>query len=74
MKRFKIFSIVIALLTAIFMLTSCGGSGGWGEPQPADESLPEFNTSCLPLTVTDGESYGNFAFDANGNLLFHVDR
>jgi hypothetical protein len=31
-----------------------------------------FNTSCLPLAVTDGYSYGSFTFDANGNLLFVV--
>lgn len=71
MKKLKIVSTVIALLTFIFMLTACGG-GGWGDPHPADESLSPFNTSCLPLSVTDAESYGGFAFDANGNLLFHV--
>ena len=73
MKRLRIVSLAIALLTVIFMLTSCG-SGGWGEPQPENESLSAFNTSCLPLTVDDGESSGNFALDANGNLLFHVDQ
>lgn len=72
MKKIRIVCIVIALLIVIFMLTSCG-SGGWGEPQSQNEPLSAFNTSCLPLTVADGESCGNFVFDANGNLLFHVD-
>lgn len=29
-----------------------------------------FNTSSLPLTVTDGSPIFSFAFDGNGNLLF----
>ena len=71
MKKSRIVSIVIALSIVIFMLTSCG-SGGWGEPQPKNEPLSAFNTSCLPLAVPDAGSYGSFTFDADGNLLFVV--
>jgi hypothetical protein len=35
--------------------------------------LSPFNTTFLPLDVTDDNSYGSFAFDANGNLLFVAD-
>ena len=66
MKKLRIVSIVVALLTVIFMFTSCTpGNGPTGTA-----SLPAFNTSSLPLTVTDGNPIFSFAFDGNGNLLF----
>ena len=66
MKKLRIVSIVVALLTVIFMFTACTpGNGPTGTA-----SLPPFNTASLPLTVTDGQAIFSFAFDGNGNLLF----
>ena len=71
MKKRRIVSIVIALLIVIFMLTSC--TPGNGPTPPPKKALSAFNTSCLPLAVTETDGgYGSFTLDANGNLLFVV--
>jgi hypothetical protein len=69
MKQLKTISVLISILAVVFIFTACGGQGGWGEPSP-DTSLAPFNTSTLPLNVTDGTPVFSFAFDNVGNLLF----
>jgi sugar lactone lactonase YvrE len=65
MKKFRVVSIVIAILMVIFMLTSCSKSDS--------SSRGPFDTSALPLAVTGSNGpYGSFTFDGDGNLLFDV--
>lgn len=65
----KAFSVGMIVFLMSFII-GCG-SGGWGDPSPV--GVAPFNTSCLPLTVTNSDGgYGSFTFDADGNLLFVV--
>ena len=70
MKKFRIILKIFALLTVIFMFAACGAGNG-----PAGTASEAFNTSNLPYAVPDS-SYGagTFAFDADGNLLFTVNK
>ena len=65
-NRFILFGMMVMVLLFI-----SGCSGDDLTPKGGGSAWSAFNTSSLPLTVDGTEySFGSFAFDADGNLLF----
>ena len=65
MKNLKTVFVIISLLASFIVLNGCSS-----KDETAAATIPPFNHTNLPLTVTDAEAIGSFAFDNDGNLLF----
>lgn len=67
-NRFILFGMMVM---ALLFISGCSGDDLTPQRGSTPSPWSAFNTSSLPLTVGDfGYSFGSFAFDADGNLLF----
>lgn len=66
MKKRKIFMAVVACALAVFMLAGCGGGNGGIQPNEAVKSLPGYQASAEPLTLTiHMHFWSTYVFDDN---------
>jgi DNA-binding beta-propeller fold protein YncE len=65
MKNLKTVFVIISLLAFFIVLNGCSS-----KEEPTAATIPPLDYTNLPLTVTDAEPIGSFAFNNDGNILF----